>query len=415
MSCANLAQRAGIALVFSAVALLPSSAHAAYNFAGQTFDSFEEYSVYVAAYLVVWRELHRGPSSVQPTEQTSREPSATTTEATSSHPIDVTTRYAQNIAAHSATLEGRVTHDGNAYAEVWFQYGTSPYKLSSSTVHETRERRDLSNRFDQKLLDLTHDMTYYFRAVGTNPDGLLSYGTVRSFRTPVDPRIDRSAVRISTARANNLDENRATLHARIDFRSETYARIWFEYGDEEDELFERTPRATIRVGDGSEYERTVRGLEDEYRYYFRAVAQDPQGSLSYGRTYSFTTRRDIPNEQPAVTTERAEAITAHTAVLKGAIDMNDERDGVAFLAYGEDRDDIAEIPIRYDRFSRIREYGDDRQVILLDDDLDRYDEYSVKISGLDLDTEHYFAFGVAYENSDDVVLLGRVLRFTTRR
>ena len=108
-------------------------------------------------------------------------------------------------------------------------------------------------------------------------------------------------------------------------------------------------------------------------------------------------------------------VTRHEATIVGTVDMNDFNNGTVFLLYGEDEDDVLHVRDREDEYDDIREYGDDLQKVRLDGDLDSFDRYEYTITGLDLDTRHYYAIGVSYEDEkeDDVLLLSRIRYFTT--
>ncbi len=390
--------------------MAPHSSFAAFTFQDKSFDSFESYVTFVAEYLIIWRELHGQGAATTTRTIVTPEPSPVSS-------VDVDTRLPDDVTSHEARLQGRIRLEKNDNASVWFEYGTSSRKLTTTTPREYREGTDRSNRFDQKIQKLVDDQVYYYRAVAENDQGVRFYGKVRTFLTPVDPRIQRSALRVQTLSATDVDEARATFRARLDWRDEPYMYVWFEYGEEDNELYETTPIRRVFDTHPRDYERTVRRLEQRQTYYYRAVGEDADGSRSYGVVKRFTTKRDIENETPKITVKRADNITLHTAVVRATIDMNDFNEGITFLVYGEDREEINEVDERYDRYRQIREYGDERQKVLLDDDLDRFDTYEVKLTGLDLDTTHYYAFGVSYEdeNEDDVLLLSRTQSFKTKR
>jgi len=408
------------ATLFLAV-LVPSVSQAAYVFQGHVFQTRAEYNDYVAAYAETWRSLYGTSYTSTGTFPRTTRAHVNTQERTSNRvtvrgsEIDVSTDRVRDISAHGARVTGRITHHDADTATVWFLYGERQKPYASSTVQEVRDARDRSDMFDQNLAGLVHNTRYYVIAVAEDEYGNRTYGEWESFRTGVDPRIQEGAVRISTYRAQHVDEDRAVLRARIDLDEALYARVWFEYGDIEDGLEDRTRVTVVNDADVREVLQPVRNLDDERTYYYRVVAEDPTGARNYGRTYSFRTTRDIDDEMPEVGIDRAMNVTRHEATIVGTVDMNDFNNGTVFLLYGEDEDDMLHVRDREDEYDDIREYGDDLQKVRLDGDLDSFDRYEHTITGLDLDTRHYYAIGVSYEDDsdDDVLLLSRIRYFTT--
>lgn len=400
---------------------MPVTLHAAYTFQGHAFETRAEYDAYLEAYAETWRALY-GTSYTTMSERTPPIRSAAATVHDRRTPrelydtdIAVHTDNVRDITAHGARVTGRIEHHDAERATMWFLYGTRDKPYASSTVREVREARDRSDHFDQFIDGLAHNTRYYVITVAEDEYGNRVHGDWESFRTGIDPRIEAGLVHVGTYRAQGVDENRAILRARVDLNDATYARVWFEYGDDEDDLADRT-RVTVVDDNNERYVlRPVRHLDDERTYYYRAIAEDPSGARNYGRIYSFRTHRDIENELPEIVLERAYAITRHEATVAGTVDMNDFNNGTVFLLYGEDEGDLIDVREREDEYDDIREYGDDLQKVRLDGDLDSFDRYEYAISGLDFDTRHYYALGVSYEdeNDDAILLLSRIRYFTT--
>lgn len=401
---------AGILLF--ALSVSPSVAYASYTAYGQEFSTAEELATYLREYNRVYNELH--DTDTRTTTESTGTRTNTQTRSSARGGASVITDKAQDIDMYSARLIGRVTTSHTTAVRVWFEYGARA--LTERTADEVLYDDRSVRHFDRKLRDLSHNTTYYYRAVAVNDAGVITYGNVRTFKTAVDPRKDTAAVRIRTGSATRVDEHYATLRASIDFRKSAYARVWFEYGDESDDLYKKTPVTVVTPRSGKAYEHTISHLDETTAYYFRVVGEDPNGARSYGKITKFTTRKDVANEPPKVTANRAHSMTLHEAVVSGTIDMNDSRNGIAFLVYGEDKEKVSSVGTDYTRVSRIREDGDDLQKVLLDDDLDRFDTYEETLVFLDLDTTYYYAFGVEYENhaDDEVLLMSRTSSFKTK-
>ena len=108
---------------------------------------------------------------------------------------------------------------------------------------------------------------------------------------------NRADVDISTLSATDIEEDEAELRAQIDLDGEDEAFVWFEYGEDDDDLDERTSRirVTDNRGDRQTVSITVDDLDDDERYYFRAVVQDEDGDRSYGSVRNFRTDEDDRN------------------------------------------------------------------------------------------------------------------------
>ncbi len=403
-----LSQIAIISVLFCSMAV-PAVTSASYTYNGRTFATYTEYVRYVKAYMEAWRIAHGIDE-----DTTSR--SISVIENTSvSNRVEVDTRTATDVGATSVRLVGDIDFNRSDRARPWFDYGTSKYDLSERVILNVLKKSvDGNGNFNIKAQDLDSETKYYYRAAAIDEDGNISYGSIKSFTTGIDITKSDAVIDVVTSSATNIDENRATLRATISFNKEDVAYVWFEYGDDEDDLDKDTRTVVQHEDDGRNVEITIQGLRDEEKYYFRAVAEDDYGEKTYGVTKYFTTRRDIEDEKPIVTTGSATDVEVHNATISGYVDMNDYRNGITFLIYGEDRDELNDV--RYEeQYDDIRERGDDLQKVLLDDDLDKYDEYEYTLEGLDLYTTHYYAIGVEYEDSEgnDVIKLGSIRSFRT--
>jgi hypothetical protein len=94
--------------------------------------------------------------------------------------LNVATLAANGIGSTSATLEGSYAFANNGNVMVWFQYGTSTNSLN--TVTNSQQLYGESSNFNQKVIGLASNTTYYFRAVAQNGQ-TVDYGDIRSFTT----------------------------------------------------------------------------------------------------------------------------------------------------------------------------------------------------------------------------------------
>lgn len=121
------------------------------------------------------------------------------------------------------------------------------------------------------------------------------------------------------------------------------------------------------------------------------------------------------DDTPEVRTLSTQNITFNTARLRGEVDMNDFRNGRVFFVYGEDRGDVEDAEDER-RYGDIDQQGDDLQKLLVDNDLDDEESYSVTVFSLDENTRIYTRICVEYENNNgnDKIECGRVEDFRTQ-
>jgi hypothetical protein len=230
-------------------------------------------------------------------------------------------------------------------------------------------------------------------------------------------------VDVSTDSATDVDDEQATLRGEIDFNNEDEATVYFQWGTSASSLTRSTTQVVIEEDEDDEnFTARITDLEEDETYYFRAVAKDEDGYADYGSVLSFTTDEDNNNDDnnndddlPEVETEDADEVDENSARISGEVDMSDFEDGYAFFVYGEDEDLIDDIASDYDTYQEVDEDGDDLQKIAVDSSVD--DDFSMwaELSGLDDDTEIFYAACVAFEDEDgdDMIICGDTESFTT--
>lgn len=412
--------RAGIMIaVYCAVPLV---SHASYTMYGQTFNTFDELVAYAREYTRVYNELHgisNSTSTVTPATAPARNSITTTPTvrpaAVSAVNTVVKTYAAESVTSDSARLTGtiRMSH-GDTY-KVWFEYGPYASRFTNQTVYELLTYEESVRPFDRELRDLPRNTLFYYRAVAENKSGVRVYGTTYTFKTGIDPWKDSTAPYVRTSwGTGDLDDDRALLQGSLTFRKNAFMRVWFEYGTDETALSEHTPHVYMTPSMGDAYEYMVTDLDPNTTYYYRIVSDGPNNERSYGSATRFTTYTHWSNQAPSVDAFRVTSVGPYSAVVSGGIDMNDYRNGTAFLVYGENEDDIRSVS-REHRYRDIDVDGDYIQKVLLDRDLDEYRTFTETLRYLDLDTTIYAAFGLEYKNDDGdyVILMSNVLSFTT--
>lgn len=425
------------AIILSIFVAPTGTAYAAYTYRGETFATYEEYTAFVAEYLRVWRELQGETTTVS-----TRTPSSgggggggaidttttngggggggtdTVTSATKSA-IPVTTGLAMDIEHDNARTTGSFDIRRGHYATVWFEYGYSSTRLTEISDYHTLRSFGGSTRFDARIRGLAPQTRYYYRAVVKTSDGREHYGTIRSFATPVNYDSTVAVVSVRTDPVRDVDDNRATLRARVTFNDAPYTNVWFLYGDGPDDLHVYTGRLRV-AANGDRYhdvEYVFDDLDPNTTYYVRAVVQDHFGQYAYGDIRSFTTRADILNQTPTIDLGRTTDVTPYSAAFSADVDMNDGEDGIVFVIYGENRDVLRRVMETHNRYADIRERGDELQKVLLSTGVWEFQEFDYMARDLEPNTRYYFAVGVEYRNEfrDRVMLYSSMQSLSTRR
>jgi hypothetical protein len=235
-----------------------------------------------------------------------------------------------------------------------------------------------------------------------------------------------SEVEVDTRSATDVRDDSARIRGVVsDFNRSDYADVWFEYGRSRSDLDMRTPIIRIDEDEDEDFDFRIGGLREGERYYFRAVAEDDDEEKDYGSIQNFETSNyyrndgddyyDRYDEEPDVTIRSAFDVDEDSARFEGEVDMNDFRNGEVFFVYGEDEDQIEDIADDYDTYSDVDEDGDDLQKFRIDSDLDGDSRYEVRATGLDDNSDYYFALCVGYEDeeNDDVLECSSTRDFTT--
>lgn len=297
---------------------------------------------------------------------------------------------------------------------------TSAQSYSSNTGLYTVSAQNFQNQqqviYIQQLLELINRLTALLRNIDDE-----------DFDDDFDDDDDiggDSILEVTTNSASNIEDDRARINGEVDFNSSDFAYLWFEWGEDDDDLDEETPRIRRDDDESEDFAVTLTRLDEDQEYFFRAVGKDEDGRNDFGNTRSFTTDEDGDDDgdddddngdEPDVETGDADDISDDSVSLEGEVDMNDFEDGVVFVVYGEDEDQIDDVEGEFDSFDDVDEDGDDLQKVQVDSGLDDNRSYTVDISGLNDDTEYFYAFCVAFEDddNDDTLACGSTENFET--
>lgn len=231
-------------------------------------------------------------------------------------------------------------------------------------------------------------------------------------------------IEITTLSADDIEDEDATLRGEVDFNDSDYAYVWFEWGDDTNDLDEETTHIKLDDDEDEDFSAIITDLDEDEKYYFRAVGEDEDGDLDKGAIKSFTSDDEGSNsdddddsdeDAPEVETGDSEDVESHSAKIFGDVDMNDFENGIVFFVYGQDESQVNDIDDDFDNYNEIDEDDEDLQKIKVDGDADDSGDYSAEFWGLDDDTEYFYALCLEYEDedNDDTIMCGDTESFTT--
>ncbi|MBC8464900.1 MAG: hypothetical protein H8D63_00795, partial [Parcubacteria group bacterium] len=193
---------------------------------------------------------------------------------------------------------------------------------------------------------------------------------------------------VDTLSAINIDEDSATLRCDVNPNNDD-TDVWFEYG-EDSSMDEDTSKRSIGDGDDEErVSRSISGLDEDTKYYFRCVAENDEGK-TYGDTKTlYTDDNGGADDRPDVETLSAQDIDEDSATLRCDVDINADEAEIWF-EYGEDSG-----------------MDEDTSKRTIDDD---DNEYERTVTGLDEDEKYYFR---CVAENDEGKTYGDTKTFTT--
>lgn len=222
----------------------------------------------------------------------------------------------------------------------------------------------------------------------------------------VDGWSGSSDVSVSTLSAADIGVDEVTLKGRVYTGNEDEVTVYFEYGSNSSNLSRETTRKVVDEPSSTyTFSTRISGLNEDTRYYYRAVAEDESGDEDKGSVYNFYTdnerRSGYHDDEPDVYSRNPLSISDDSAELRGIVDMNDFNNGLVFFVYGEDEYAVDDVEDDYEEYADIDEEGDDLQKVKIDNNLDGSENYTEEVVGLDNDTEIFYSICVEYNDKDD--------------
>lgn len=250
----------------------------------------------------------------------------------------ITTNSATSISQNSAAINGYVNPNGTTDTVRWFEWGTSASGLNNQTTHYNHGTNP--DGFSTNLSGLAQNTTYYFRAVAQNSQGVVQGATLSFVTTNGNGGGNQSQATVTTQSATNIGSDTAILNGYVDPNGTSDTTRWFEWGaNSSSNMYYQTTRYNQGSTAGS-FSAGVSNLSQNTTYYFRAVAQNAQGTV-YGNTVTFTVGNNCNsgsywncgNNSSAVSTRNADTAGTY-AVLNGYSDPNGNGDTVHWFEWG---------------------------------------------------------------------------------
>lgn len=290
-------------------------------------------------------------------------------------PPTTETNLPTNITDNSATLTGLAVPNEDS-TDVWFQWGTNPANLSNTTLVQNLGSGTSSIDFSAELAGLADNTVYHFRAAAMNSNGT-DFGIIRSFTTENSGTGGGSEPDVFTISAIDIDSDEARLRGEVDTNT-LNTEVWFEWGKSSVNLNRDTSREEIGGGTfEADFDKRITGLDDNTRYYFRAVAENDEG-IDRGLVHTFITDRrgSSSDDEPDIRDVDVDNIDDDRARLICEVDANGNDTDVWF-EWDEDEDDVDD------------GRGEDTRRIRVDES-ERREEVRITITGLDEDTRYFF-------------------------
>lgn len=256
---------------------------------------------------------------------------------------DVDTRSATDVNKYTARMNGYIDAN-NTYAYYWFEYGENSFSnrtADSSAAYGTSYP-------SYYLTGLNDGTEYKYQLCAKNSYTSRVCGGVEYFTT-----IDNNgnggssssddAPSVTTLSADDIDEDSALLQGEADPNGDALTNVWFEWGEDEDDLDETSYVSSNDYDDNEDtdtvdFDKKITGLDNDTRYYFRACAENSEGE-DCGSIKSFTTDDDNNNNNddttdPSVSTTPATSVGSTYARLNGIVDTGSDDDTQAWFEWG---------------------------------------------------------------------------------
>lgn len=224
----------------------------------------------------------------------------------------VATGAASGITNNAATLHGSVSAVGAGAPSIVFYYGTADGGTTkSSWTSSVAVPGTHSGAFSQAVSGLLPNTTYFFRALATNSAGESWSSPVRSFTTLGEPPS------IALGSAHAITATSAKVTATVTGTGGVAPTVTIYYGTSDGGTAPAAWQQSRNLGTvGNQAEVQLSGLQKNTTYFFRAMAENPNGSAWTANTGSF---RTLDASLATVINRPAADITHTGAELRGRV------------------------------------------------------------------------------------------------
>lgn len=185
----------------------------------------------------------------------------------------MSTEAAAGVGLTYATLNGKVSDDGDAVVTAWFNWGLSSTNLDQTSPTASGLYTD--DVFYYGLSELSANTTYYFESVGLNSAGT-AYGATANFTTS-----SLSVPSVTTNEASDIGANKATLSGVIASDGGGDCEVQFEWDTDSGAPYASATGWQSGFAVGESFEAFLSGLTVGDTYYFRASVKNTSGT-AYG-------------------------------------------------------------------------------------------------------------------------------------
>ena len=242
--------------------------------------------------------------------------------------LEVITGDPDDVNHDDAVLVCEVDGTDGEDTDVWIEYGEDEDDLDSdSDVETVDDDGDVSITVD----GLDEDTEYFYRCVAENDEDY-DTGSTESFTTDEDGGHTGDRPSATTLSATSVDTDSAKLRCEVDTNGDD-ADVWFEWGEDEDDLDERTSKVSVNDDETNQtVTKTITGLDEDTEYYFQCFIEDDGGEEDEGSVKRFTTDENggTTEDAPEVWTLAPTGVTQTSAVLEGEVDANGSDTNVWF-------------------------------------------------------------------------------------
>ncbi len=230
------------------------------------------------------------------------------------------TEGASDIAETSATLNGKITVDGNVkLKEYGFYYGTSQNPTTRKSVKTFTTATTVSTTpVNWNCTGLSSGTTYYYQVYAIDESGNEVKGNVISFQTKTS-----GTFTLTTEAATDVTCDSAVLNGKITVQGEVKLKEYgFYYGRSQTPTIRKSVKTytTPTTVSTTQVTWTYPALSNSTTYYYQLYAIDESGNEIKGNLVSFTTPDEVGTF--TVSTEAATNITETSATLNGKIVIN---------------------------------------------------------------------------------------------